>query len=167
MGCGKSTVGKLIAKSQGMTFVDTDQLIAKNEGSNIQDIFSNKGEEYFRNLESKTIKSLLHQHNTVISVGGGLPCHHDNMSLLNDIGHTFYIKVGVKILATRLKKDKNRPLLNALSTDKELKIYINKKLKERSQYYHKSEYTVMGSRLPVHVANRIVLLSELGINHII
>ena len=86
MGCGKTTFGKWIAKNKKMKFVDTDEIIEKNEQCTINEIFKNRGEEVFRNMETEVIKKLLDTaENSVISAGGGLPVKHINRGLLKEL----------------------------------------------------------------------------------
>ena len=83
MGAGKSTMGKLIANKLGCRFIDTDTYIEKKEGRSISEIFADDGEEYFRNLETETVKELLMQkEKTVIAFGGGTPLKEENRELL-------------------------------------------------------------------------------------
>ena len=70
-GCGKSTVGKLLADKLGYAFVDTDSEIEKNCQLTIPQIFENYGEQHFRQLESQLLTTLVEQENTVVSCGGG------------------------------------------------------------------------------------------------
>ena len=74
MGAGKTTIGKLLAKSMGFSFIDTDEEIEKEEGMSIAQIFEKKGEEYFRELESDFITNF-RQSKCIIATGGGMPCH--------------------------------------------------------------------------------------------
>ena len=68
MGCGKSTVGSLLAKKLGCGFCDTDELVVKSQGMTIPEIFAQKGEPYFRKVEAETVKSLCGK-NTVVACG--------------------------------------------------------------------------------------------------
>lgn len=138
MASGKSTLGKKLANKLEFDFIDTDDLIEKSEQISINEIFETKGEDYFRLLEKKLIEKLPNE-NTVIAVGGGLPCYSDNMKSLNSKGCTVYLKRPAKELFNRLLNAKNkRPLVKNLSED-ELLLFIEKKLKGREVFYEQSQ----------------------------
>lgn len=120
MGCGKSTFGKWLADKQQMDFLDTDELIENIEGCSINEIFEKKGEAYFRDLETRTIRMLLGEDkelgeglfkSTVISVGGGLPVREENQKLLKRLGKVVFLDTSVDELLRRLEGDETRPLL--------------------------------------------------------
>ena len=112
MGAGKTTVGVELAKLKKMNFIDTDSYIEAKEGMKISDIFEEKGEEYFRTLENRTIKELKeHYHNTVFSTGGGLPVREENAKLLKELGQVVYLKASGDTIYDRIKDSNNRPLL--------------------------------------------------------
>ena len=95
MGCGKTTFGTWIAKNKKMDFCDTDALIVEKEKKSINDIFSENGEPYFRELETEIVKDLIKsRHNTVVSVGGGLPLKPENRELLKKLGTVVYLQIG-------------------------------------------------------------------------
>lgn len=128
MGCGKSTVGRLLASEVENAFLDTDDLIEKNAGKTIQEIFAEKGEEYFRELEVQTVQWLITDvNNTVISTGGGMLMHCDN---LDKVGKIVYLKVPFETILSRMNRSElaKRPLL---SDQKE----AEKKYHERSAIY--------------------------------
>lgn len=111
MGCGKTSVGKSLASTLGAAFIDTDVWIEKNYGK-VKDIFKNKGEAYFRQLETEAIQSFIDTcDNHVISVGGGLPVTEGNQELLKELGIVVYLSATKKTLIHRLKGDTTRPLL--------------------------------------------------------
>lgn len=91
MGCGKTTVGKLLAGMLNRQLVDTDALIEAQEGRTIGDIFAAEGEEYFRALELAVCKKLARRNNLVIACGGGLPLQEDAFRPLNDSGIVFWL----------------------------------------------------------------------------
>ncbi len=89
-GSGKSTVGEYIAKELNSDFLDTDDIIVSNTGKSIEYIFSNYGEEYFRELERLTINSLEHREDMVIATGGGIVLNPKNIERLRHNGIVFY-----------------------------------------------------------------------------
>lgn len=112
MGCGKTTFGKWIAKHRGMDFIDTDDYIESVQKRSINEIFADRGEEYFRDLETQTIKKLAESvNNSVISVGGGLPVRECNRALLKKLGKVVFLDTSIDELEKRLSNDTRRPLL--------------------------------------------------------
>ena len=139
MGCGKSTFGRKLAKQLEWEFIDLDDYIEEQERCSISEIFKNKGEVYFRNLETKALKESNQWINTIISTGGGTPCFNDNIDLINKIGLSIHIKLSPEDLKIRLEGEKaKRPLIADLS-DGELLSFIKLKLSERNTYYSSSE----------------------------
>lgn len=135
MGCGKSTLGKKIARQLDVPFIDADKEIEKAHKLSIGEIFGKYGESGFREMETEYIKGLSCQGEFVLATGGGLPCFNKNMEFLNQLGTTFYLDRSAKELANRLKNAKTqRPLLAGLN-DEELLDFIEVKLKERDDYY--------------------------------
>lgn len=112
MGCGKTTVGRTLAEKLGYTLLDVDAYIEEKAGYSIKRIFADKGEEYFRQLETDTLKvlngSLTH---TVISTGGGLPMRSENVDELRKLGSIIYLDVSEEEVIRRLAGDQTRPLL--------------------------------------------------------
>jgi len=82
MGCGKTTVGKLLALALGYEFIDTDHLIVDNEKTDISFIFQNKGEQYFRKVESIALGQAMDQSNHVVATGGGIVTKLENNPVL-------------------------------------------------------------------------------------
>lgn len=112
MGAGKSTLGKYLAKERKCRFIDTDLLIEAEQGRQIKDIFAVEGEEFFRQLETGCLKTLLEQKETaVIAVGGGLPMREENQKLMKQLGKVVYLKARTETLVGRLTGDTKRPML--------------------------------------------------------
>lgn len=145
MGSGKTTVGKKLASQMGYLFMDMDRVIEEESHTTISRIFDEKGEDEFRRLEHELIRRIVQMDNVVISTGGGVPCFHNNMELINKNGLSIYLKMKSEDLLKRLKGSKyERPLIRDLSPS-ELDQYITEKLKEREPHYLKSKYVVDGS----------------------
>jgi shikimate kinase len=147
MGSGKSTVGKILSEKTEIPFFDLDALIEKEEETTIKQIFRDKGEIYFRKLESQYFNEFI-QNNTsyILSLGGGTPCYANNHEKLQlpDV-QSVYLKVSVQELAKRLRKEKEtRPLIASLS-EEELDDYIRKHLFDRNFYYHHAKITIDAS----------------------
>jgi len=111
MGSGKSTVGKILTEKLNMNFVDIDKLIEEKEGMKIKDIFEQKGESYFRELERKQIEAIVKQEGLVVSTGGGLGANLDNMNFMKKNGDVVWLDVSLNTVLDRLKNDQDRPLL--------------------------------------------------------
>ena len=83
MGCGKSSLGRRVARRLDVRFVDTDSVIEEREGASISDIFQYEGEEYFRRLERSIIEEVASEESdAVVSTGGGAPAWGDNMDII-------------------------------------------------------------------------------------
>jgi len=140
MGCGKSYMGKGLAKKLGWEFIDMDDFLEANEGMSISAIFKEGGETLFRELERNYLHATLDFTQTVIATGGGAPCFFDNMDWMNENGQTIYLETPVSILVERLKSETaHRPLL-ADKTDDQLTEFIAKKLSERKQFYGQAQH---------------------------
>lgn len=114
MGCGKSTVGKSLAKATGRDFLDVDKYIVDKAGCSISRIFAEHGEEYFRALETEALNEIYNTvTGTVISTGGGLPMRKVNRDILNRLGEVVYLDVSPDCVYERLKGDTTRPLLQS------------------------------------------------------
>lgn len=150
MGSGKTTLAKKLAKKLNRSFYDLDQEIEEKEHLVIPQIFEEKGENYFRKIESEVLKIILAKEAPfVLSVGGGTPCFYDNMELINKSGVSIYLKYNAGILASRLINAKvKRPLIKGLN-EIELKEFITNKLSEREPFYKESNFTLEGNNLKV------------------
>lgn len=135
MGSGKTTVGKKLAKSLDLSFIDLDAFIESKHRKTIAEIFTEKGEDEFRKIERKALNDVAQIEEVIISTGGGAPCFFDNMDLMNKTGTTVYIKAEPEELAARLLASKTvRPIIAGKSKT-ELIPFITKHLAARERYY--------------------------------
>lgn len=142
MGTGKSSQGKKLASKLGYKFLDTDQMIKKACGASINEIFRDKGESWFRDMEADVLRATVMYPNAVIACGGGTPCYFNNMQWMMARGITIYMQQPVDRLFGRLKSRKaKRPLIAHLD-DAALKVYIIEKLSQRNYFYQKAHLTV-------------------------
>lgn len=125
MGVGKTEIGKKLAEELKMNFVDTDDLIEKREKKKISEIFDDKGEGYFRNLETEVLKGLLDYDNYVISTGGGIVLRKENVEILKSLGKIILLKADPDIIYERVKNLKTRPLLNVSNPKQKILEILN------------------------------------------
>jgi shikimate kinase len=156
MGSGKSTLGKRLARKIDYNFLDMDQEIVKNEEQTVSEIFTNKGELYFRNLETELLQGLDPDSNLVVATGGGAPCFGSNIDIMNAKGVTVYLKMSPACLAGRLYNARAvRPLIANLSSD-ELLGYIETKLAEREPCYEKAKCVIKAENVrPYHIVSLV------------
>lgn len=142
MGAGKTTVGKELAKSLGMTFYDLDWYIESRMRKTVKQIFDEGGEDAFRRIEHNMLHEVAEFEDVVISCGGGTPCFFDNMEYLNRQGETIYLQAMPEVLLKHLQMGKGvRPLL-LNKTGEELLQHITAQLGEREQHYLKAKHVL-------------------------
>lgn len=142
MGCGKSYIGRNLAPLLHFDYIDMDKYIEEKEGISIAQIFEQKGEAYFRQLEKEFIENLDTEQNLVISTGGGVPCFFNNMEIMNNKGLTIYLNRSKDTVIERLIKGQHkRPLLSGLNPE-QLGDFYEEKLSDRKPFYEKSQLHV-------------------------
>lgn len=136
MGCGKSSVGRKLAGLLAVPCLDTDVLIEEQEKMTIREIFTRMGQAYFRDAETRAVRSLTGREGRyVLSVGGGLPLRAENREILRKLGTVVYLKASVQTLAERLARDTTRPLLQG---EEPLEEKITRILSEREALYEEA-----------------------------
>lgn len=145
MGCGKSTLGRKLARRLGAAFVDTDAAVEELEGASVADVFRYEGEARFRELERTVLERVIAAGDAaVVSTGGGLPVWGDNMERMNAAGHTVYLSRTAAQIAGRLSPygRQKRPRLRGLSDD-ELVGFMERDMADRAPFYGKAAWTVV------------------------
>lgn len=140
MGAGKTTVGHAFAKAVGLPFYDLDWYIERRMHRTVKELFDERGEEGFRELERSMLHEVAEFENVVMSCGGGTPCFYDNIDYMNRQGDTVYLKARPDVLAMHLKMGKTvRPLLLG-KTPEELDAFIRQQLLAREPYYNRARH---------------------------
>lgn len=112
MGSGKSTISRFLQKELNMKLVEMDARIVEEQGMSINDIFAEKGEDYFRNLESRLVLDLNSEGNTVVSCGGGVVIRPENVENMKQHGKIVYLSATPDTIYQRVKNSTERPILN-------------------------------------------------------
>ena len=112
MGCGKSTMARLLAKETGMELIEMDETIEAEAGMSINEIFATHGETHFRDLESQLIKRITAKGGAVVSCGGGAILRPENVEMMKKNGRIIYFSASPETIYKRVRNSKNRPLLN-------------------------------------------------------
>jgi len=163
MGVGKSTIGKILAKKLSYKFIDVDKLIEKKEGLSINLIFKNKGETYFRKVESEITLSELKKQDAVIALGGGAFLNNLIRKNTKKLSMSFWLDVPLEELIKRLNKGKQRPLLHRKNTGETVKkIYF-----DRKKIYNEADFRIKCRFLTSkEIINKILDLYEKSGNKI-
>lgn len=158
MGCGKTSVGKLVATKLNLTFIDIDDIIEKTENKLISKIFETDGETYFRKIEVETIAKYSQYNSQVISTGGGAPQNPLNIENLKSNGILFYLYAPVEVLYKRLLNEiDNRPMLHTENPQNKLMELLNK----REPYYLQSHYKIDTSDKTItEVSNELIKIYQ-------
>jgi len=138
MGVGKSTVGKIIAKKQGLEYVDTDDKIEEKCSMKISEIFKKKGEKFFRLEEEKEVLNSLKKSNCVIALGGGAFVNKVSRNSILKNAVSMWLDIDIKTLNKRIKWNKKRPLLNKKNNQKK----INELYSERKNIYKLANHKI-------------------------
>jgi len=152
MGAGKSVCGRLLARRLGRCFVETDDMIVARDGRSIPEIFSEAGEERFRQLEGEMLEALALKSGDVIATGGGLPCRDGRMETLKTLGTVVWLRGPVAELVERAQRAGPRPMLDGRSLDEVEALY-----RRREPYYAQAHVIVDTAGLgPDQVVGRLL-----------
>jgi shikimate kinase len=159
-GCGKTTVGRQLARRLQVPFVDSDQAIEQRLGCSIREFFERAGEDRFRDIEEETIDALTFESEGVLSTGGGAVIRSANRQHLRERGRVVYLKSNPDELFRRLRHDVNRPLLQVADPLGRLRqLYA-----DRDPLYRETAHFVMETGRPsvATLVNMIVMQLELA-----
>jgi len=148
-GSGKSTLGKQLSLKLQCPFYDLDELIVEEIGYSIAQFFKEQGEASFRVLESQILKKILENRGEfILSTGGGAPCFHDNMEMINRYSTAIYIDVPIEVLVKRLMKNSGgqRPMFYGLS-EAEVMGKITDLKSARENFYDQAKIKLSGSNI--------------------
>lgn len=134
MGCGKSAVSAYMSQNYNMDIIEMDEEIVRRENMTIPHIFENKGESYFRNLETKLLQELEGESFKIVSCGGGVVLREENVEVMKKNGFIVLLTAEPQTILERVKEDDNRPLLRG---NKNVG-YIKELLEKRMPNYTKA-----------------------------
>ena len=152
-GSGKSTIGAALSKQLNFRFIDIDERIEQNEGTSITEIFTQKGEGRFRELERNTVLDLDLSSPSVLALGGGAWMQEEIRDFLAPMASIIYLEASVESILQRLKDNNTRPLLDNLSKRKEV---LEQQLETRKRVYQEADITVNANAAVPEVTHDII-----------
>ena len=135
MGSGKSAIGKILSKKMGVPLSDTDKIIEKEVGKSIYEIFNERGEKYFRQVEEKVVGRVLDETAHIISTGGGSILSSKTRNAIKSKSFSIWVQCDVNIISNRIRDQEKRPLLK----NKNILDTLVKKNKERIKFYRQAD----------------------------
>jgi len=158
MGAGKTTIGRQLAKTLSMDFVDSDHEIETRTGANIPLIFDLEGEEGFRQRETAIIDELSQRDRLVLATGGGVVLRPENREYLRERGKVIYLQADIDQLLNRTRHDRNRPLLQTENPRKK----FEELMAIREPLYRETAHIVIntGQQSINHTVNKIIAVLE-------
>ena len=159
-GCGKSTVGRHLARQLDMEFVDADAEIEREIGSPIRGFFESQGEAAFRDVEARVIAALSQRDGIVLATGGGAVLREANRDALHSRTKVFYLRSTPEDLHRRLRHDTHRPLLQVADPLRRLRELY----RERDPLYRRTAHYVVETPRPSVPAllNMVLMQAELA-----
>lgn len=160
-GCGKSTIGRYLAKRWSLPFVDVDMAIEERIGCTIREFFAKEGESRFRDVEQEVLAELLARpEKMVVATGGGAVLRAENRQQLAAHAQVVYLSASPHEIAKRLQRDTQRPLLQV---DNPLQRLLDLHAVRDPFYKEVADFVVAGSGLSAaQVSQRVAMQVELG-----
>lgn len=141
MGCGKTTLGRAVARATSLRLIDLDDYICLRAGMDVPAIFATLGEEAFRDMERRALEEVSRMDNVIIACGGGTPCRDGMMELMNSSGTTVWLHTSTDVLHRRLTEGAaSRPLIAAIPSASALMDFIITNLADRTPYYSRAKF---------------------------
>ena len=137
-GVGKSTIGKKLKKHFEFEFIDLDREIENTTKHSISSIFAKYGEETFRDIEAKVLRSVSNQ-SVIIATGGGTPIYQDNMHFMLQNGVVTYLTLPIEMLVGRVNQSRTKRPLFEGKTDAELQSFISELYQRRKHVYENAQ----------------------------
>lgn len=160
-GAGKTTLGKALAAYYGRPFLDLDAEIVARAGQLIPAIFLQHGEAHFRQLEADVLREVLARPTPlVLATGGGTPCFHNNLTVLNAGSTTLWLDVPVAVLAQRLAATAEKASRPLLATAGPTEKWLNETMQARKQFYQHAQLRCDGAASAVEAV--AAQLAEIG-----
>ena len=139
---GKTTIAKALKNYlTDFTVIDLDEEIENREKRTISEIFSEYGEDYFRELEASVLQDIIKTNNQIVSTGGGIIKKQENIDILKKNSTVVYLETGIDVLLERANNANNRPLIENINKEERLKILLN----ERENQYKQAHYIIKTS----------------------
>ncbi|MEZ4904275.1 MAG: shikimate kinase [Spirosomataceae bacterium] len=159
---GKTTLGKQLARHIRYRFVDTDALIVKEEGMDINTIFAQKGEPYFRAAEARILRAIRPDSKLIVATGGGMPCYHNNMGYIKTHGISVFLDVPPEKIVERIQRHEanDRPMYQ--KNDDQLLRNLQQKYQDRLPFYKQADAVLEGEN--IHIRQLIAVLNKLPIS---
>ena len=152
MGSGKSTIGSLLSKKLNVVLIDIDKKIEKMQNMKISQIFEQKGEAYFRELEFDVTIQYLKDNNKIISLGGGAFINKELRKIIKHKSSTFWLQWNADTLIKRIRNNDKRPIIKGMSISE-----IKKLITERNKIYYFSDFKIICESLKKHeIVNKIL-----------
>ena len=146
MASGKSTIGPILANTLGWDFYDLDQEVEKKMGMKVVEIFKQKGEEFFRNMETRILRELSEKKEVIISLGGGAISSEENFGIIKSSGKIIYLKSSPEMAYKRLRFKADRPAFIfegvEVPSKEQFLERIQSLLDSRKKYYEQSNFIV-------------------------
>jgi shikimate kinase len=159
-GSGKSTFGKTLAEKLMMDFFDLDKEIERRESLPVQEIFREKGEEYFRIREQEILREITEKnHSFIMATGGGAPCFHQSIDFMLAEGKVLFLDISLETIFERVQNSTDRPLL-ALQSSEALLERLGKIREERLSVYNKAHSVIEEKDLTFSYVMDLLLRKE-------